>query len=829
MHPSIMVKARVGARLKVAVGGKIGKGEELFVHPELVLLTKSYKQFSKQLQNLITHVKAHGKALDTLSRTRVAVANGVAILSRDSPLYDWTASFTHFQGGGGGDDENDNDADNTDSDNFHSTEIKTGSDHRGYESSRNAQDNLEDSEGLSYQSVHYEFAKTSQQHHAQYVKKVVDYAVQWEKVVTTRISADLKTAEQLRVELVHYQSKVDTLRQQVDSVLAKGKRPKDDLSDKLERNTEKLKDGRDSYEAFTDNLCSLLEEVVKRSWRDLHPLLLELATVDIQYSTDQAQVMQKLETMVQHVQRIGKEHGVTVSRLKDLETKHPKELLTTSGNLSTTASEENGNDNDNDNDNDDDQYNKKNGREIQSSKATKDTWKVNVSSMPVLNKNSSATQSSEDMDPDIPVAVVVSEDPQLYIACATGDSAWLRHFLRAPMNANAMNDKDDGGMFPLGIAARCGHADCVKLLLDHGAYVDIKDNTGCTPLHHASETGSVDCVQMLLDYHAKVEEVDGEGFTPFHTACEHGHFDVLNVLMEHGAAIDSPNPEGWRPIHLAAQNGRYDCLVFLTEHGAKVQKVNDEKWTALHLAAANGFNDCIKVLIEQGAPVDDTDRSGSTPLQKATEKGHVDCVRRLLKYKADPNRLDQEGYTPLIASALEGNVECMKLLLTYKADVNKAHPDGWTPLHLAADYGYGECIQLLLQYKADINSRNEDGWTALHKAAEQGHVDCLEKLLDNGADLEGANNDGFTSLHVAAFNGHANCIELLLDRLAKIDQKDTNGCTPLYWAASEGQLECAKVLVQRGANPRAVDRDGKTPVEVAMENGHRDCAEILRG
>lgn len=825
-----MVKARVGARLKVAVGGKIGKGDEVFVHPELVALTKSYKQFSKQLQNLITHVKAHSKAMDTMSRTRLAVANGVASLSRDSPLYEWTASST-LPLTGGPDDENDEDDNNNNNDddsnsndnnnNNKSAEIKTASNHRGgYESPRL---NPDDAQSLSYQAIHYEFAKVSQQHHGQYMKKVLDYVVQWEKVVTTRISADLKTAEQLRVELVHYQSKVDTLRQQVDAVLAKGKRPKDDLSDKLERNTEKLKDGRDSYEEFTDNLCSLLDEVVHRSWRDLHPLLLELAKYDIQYSTDQAQAMQKLETMVQQIQRIGNDNAVTASRLKDFETKHPKELLTTTGNSTATGSEESVNDIDHDNNND--TQNGVHNREIQVSKGTNAAVISPTASTPVLAAE--AAYVPKDMDQDIPVAHVVSEDPQLYIACATGDDAWLRHFLRAPMNAGAMNEKDDGGMLPLGIAARCGHVECVKLLLEHGANVDIKDNMGCTPLHHASETGSVDCVQMLLEYRSKVDEVDGEGFTPFHIACEHGNVDVLNVLMEHGASIDTPNPEGWRPIHLAAQNGRYDCLLFLTEHGAKVQKANDEKWTALHLAAANGFNDCIKILIDAGASVDDTDRSGSTPLQKATEKGHVDCVRRLLKCKADPNRLDDEGYTPLIATALEGNVECMKLLLAYKADVNKAHPDGWTPLHLAADYGYVDCIELLLHYKANINKRNEDGWTPLHKAAEQGHVACLERLLDNDADLEGANNDGFTSLHVAAFNGHANCIELLLDRMAKIDQKDTNGCTPLYWAASEGQLDCAKVLLQYGANPLAADRDGKTPVQVAMENGHSDCAAIL--
>jgi len=42
-----------------------------------------------------------------------------------------------------------------------------------------------------------------------YAKFVVDYVVDWERILTNRISAGLKREEQLRIELDHYQRKVE--------------------------------------------------------------------------------------------------------------------------------------------------------------------------------------------------------------------------------------------------------------------------------------------------------------------------------------------------------------------------------------------------------------------------------------------------------------------------------------------------------------------------------------------------------------------------------------------------------------------------------------------
>ena len=64
----------------------------------------------------------------------------------------------------------------------------------------------------SYLSVHEGLANKSKMYSNKYAQFVVDYAMEWEKVVVARVSTGLKKAEQLRVEVDHYQAKVESLR-----------------------------------------------------------------------------------------------------------------------------------------------------------------------------------------------------------------------------------------------------------------------------------------------------------------------------------------------------------------------------------------------------------------------------------------------------------------------------------------------------------------------------------------------------------------------------------------------------------------------------------------
>lgn len=74
------------------------------------------------------------------------------------------------------------------------------------------------------------------------------------------------------------------------------------------------------------------------------------------------------------------------------------------------------------------------------------------------------------------------------------------------------------GLSCIGDAAKCGHATCIKTLLDLGAAVDPRRKNGRTPLHEACANGHIECVQCLVDGGADVQAVDNAGKNPANLA-----------------------------------------------------------------------------------------------------------------------------------------------------------------------------------------------------------------------------------------------------------------------------------------------------------------------
>jgi ankyrin repeat protein len=66
-----------------------------------------------------------------------------------------------------------------------------------------------------------------------------------------------------------------------------------------------------------------------------------------------------------------------------------------------------------------------------------------------------------------------------------------------------VNSKDSNGNVPLILAAANGHADTVKVLLAHGADVDVKGSEGKNALMRAAEAGSSKTVSLLRRAGAK--------------------------------------------------------------------------------------------------------------------------------------------------------------------------------------------------------------------------------------------------------------------------------------------------------------------------------------
>ena len=54
------------------------------------------------------------------------------------------------------------------------------------------------------------------------------------------------------------------------------------------------------------------------------------------------------------------------------------------------------------------------------------------------------------------------------------------------------------GVLPILIASKDGCAECLQLLIDHGAEIDVHDKNGLSPLELAVREGQFDCAQILI-------------------------------------------------------------------------------------------------------------------------------------------------------------------------------------------------------------------------------------------------------------------------------------------------------------------------------------------
>ncbi len=195
---------------------------------------------------------------------------------------------------------------------------------------------------------------------------------------------------------------------------------------------------------------------------------------------------------------------------------------------------------------------------------------------------------------------------------ATGDPA----VVRALLVAGADPQKATGA---LAWAAHYGHAEIVRVLLQHGLTPD--DRSGETPaLAGAAAFARLEIVKMLVGAGAK--DLDLALF------CAAGHsllsvgpdirerpdqrLEVIRTLLAAGADPSAHEPRFIRStaLHTAARVGSPEITELLLTAGAAVDARDDHGCTPLWIAAEHGSARVVALLLRAGATARTTNRSG---------------------------------------------------------------------------------------------------------------------------------------------------------------------------------------------------------------------------
>jgi RNA polymerase sigma factor (sigma-70 family) len=257
-----------------------------------------------------------------------------------------------------------------------------------------------------------------------------------------------------------------------------------------------------------------------------------------------------------------------------------------------------------------------------------------------------------------------------------------------------------GSANALTVAAMCGRADMVKLLIGRGAPLEPDNATGVSPLVSAAVEGRSDVVRVLLEAGAMAD---------IFAACALGDGARASILLAADPGVARARAsDGKTPLHFCRS---VDVAGRLLDAGARpdLDAVDDAGVTPLAWIGATGrYKDVCRYLIAQGATVESSD------IFAACAHGDVAAVTRLL----------DEDHS-LVAARLPGGAGVHRVSI------------GTTPLHVAAVRGEQQIATLLIQRGADVNAQSGENQAApLHVAAAGGHFDVVRTLVTAGADTK---------------------------------------------------------------------------------------------
>ena len=413
-------------------------------------------------------------------------------------------------------------------------------------------------------------------------------------------------------------------------------------------------------------------------------------------------------------------------------------------------------------------------------------------------------------------------------------------------------------------ASQAGHTDVVRLLLKHGAEVNLSINSSNTALTEASLAKHWDLARSLLDHGANPLQRDSfDDRTSVWLAASYGKSDILRFMLE--TASDETNQNQIiKEIMLGAASGGNLSLINEVDQRVDVNCRGASGETPLMEAGSSGNVDAIRFLLAKGADVHMQDDMGNTALNLAAGSGNATAVKILIDAGSDIHHRNQVctdrcisngksmimrrfGYSVLEDACASGNTYAVEILIDAGLDVNEPGWEGRTPLMLTR---HPKVAELLLCRGAELEARDPVGWTALMHSAWQGNIEIMEVLLSHGADVNvqdlvekwtpliaACASDIISIMDILGQKKHgrpltdrptlSETVKLLVEGGADVNRADVRGRTAAWHALNYKCLDIVEFLIEKGARTDIGDDFKERLHQAAIEQERSHLIELL--
>ena len=353
--------------------------------------------------------------------------------------------------------------------------------------------------------------------------------------------------------------------------------------------------------------------------------------------------------------------------------------------------------------------------------------------------------------PDFPLFPSTNLDVSLIRAAAKGSLADVQNYIEAGVDADVVNPQNQDD-FPLFVAAKNGHSDVCRYLLNQGADVNAQcKKTRKTALEAAVTKDQVEITRLLIDAGANTRLRNKAGKTAIVIAVTRNDIAVISTFptedLEHRDCKERhclvsnrlALPRNPRTLSEAIQKNDIDKAKIFINRGCEdlnLESGNQETTLPLHLAIRARQDENTQALLLSGrVNINRVDCTGSLPLHYACTVGNEALIRQLLPGTHDPDRRNNGGFTPFHLGLVHTPSLPVASMLLSSGEINLFNESNYEEetIAMVATITTLELMDLIFRTEPLAISRpNSRGVTPLHAAAYVLRLDMVEYILSKG-------------------------------------------------------------------------------------------------